>query len=167
MNKIDARALNQQMQYELRQQVVRINAKKSCFNMMSSITNRGKVRFMLYEKSMTAKVLITFMSRLIKDSERKIFLILDNLRIHHSKAVKAGLEDHKEQIEVLFLPSHSPELYPVGYLNSDLKQNIRSGLPARSAEDLKKKTRSFMCTLQNRSTHVRQYFKHPKIAHAA
>ena len=147
--------------------VVRINSKKSRINMISSITNRGKVRFMLYEESMTAKVLIKFMSRLIKDSERKVFLILDNLRVHHSKVVKAWLEDHKDQIEVFFLPSYSPELNPDEYLNSDLKQNIRSGLPARSVEDLKKKTRSFMCTLQNRSKHVRQYFKHPKITYAA
>ena len=147
--------------------VVRINATKSRINMISSITNRGKVRFMLYQESMTAKVLIKFMSRLIKDSERKVFLILDNLRVHHSKAVKDWLEKKKEQIEVFFLPSYSPELNPDEYLNGDLKYKIRSGLPVRSVEDLKKKTRSFMCTLQNRSEHVRQYFKHPKIDYAA
>jgi len=147
--------------------VVRINATKSRINMISSITNRGKVRFMLYQESMTAKVLIKFMSRLIKDSERKVFLILDNLRVHHSKAVKDWLEKKKAQIEVFFLPSYSPELNPDEYLNGDLKYKIRSGLPVRSVEDLKKKTRSFMCTLQNRSEHVRQYFKHPKIDYAA
>jgi len=147
--------------------VVRINAVKSRVNMISSITNRGKVRFMLYRETMTAKVLVTFMSRLIKDSDRKVFLILDNLRVHHSKVVKAWLEENKEQIAAFFLPSYSPELNPDEYLNGDLKHNIRSGLPARSEKALIKKTRSFMRKLQNRPKHVQNYFRHPKIAYAA
>lgn len=147
--------------------VVRINATKSRVNMISSITNQGKVRFMLYRETMTAQVLITFMSRLIKGSDRKVFLILDNLRVHHSKIVKTWLEDNQDQIEVFYLPSYSPELNPDEYLNGDLKQSIRSGLPARSEKGLVKKTRSFMRKLQNRPKHVRNYFRHPKIAYAA
>jgi len=147
--------------------VVRINATKSRVNMISSITNQGKVRFMLYRETMTSQVLIKFMSRLIKDADRKVFLILDNLRVHHSKAVKAWLADNKEQIEVFYLPSYSPELNPDEYLNGDLKQNIRSGLPARTEKELTKKTRSFMRKLQNRPQHVRNYFKHSRIVYAA
>jgi len=147
--------------------VVQINATKSRVNMISSITNRGKVRFMLYRETMTSQVLIKFMSRLVKGSDRKVFLILDNLRVHHSKLVKAWLEENKEQIEVFYLPSYSPELNPDEYLNGDLKQSIRSGLPARSEKALTRKTRSFMRKLQNRPKHVSNYFKHPKIAYAA
>ena len=147
--------------------VVRINATKSRVNMMSAITNRGRVRFMLYRETMTSKVLIKFMSRLVKDADRKVFLILDNLRVHHSKDVNAWLEENRELIEVFYLPSYSPELNPDEYLNGDLKGHIRSGLPARSEKELTKKTRSFMRKLQNRPHHVRNYFKHPKIAYAA
>lgn len=147
--------------------VVRINATKSRFNMISSITNQGKVRFMLYRETMTAQVLIRFMSRLIKDSDRKVFLVLDNLRVPHSKIVNAWLESNKDQVEVFYLPSYSPELNPDEYLNGDLKQSIRSGLPARTEKDLMKKTRSLMRKLQNRAKHVRNYFRHPKIAYAA
>jgi transposase len=147
--------------------VVRINAKKSRINMISAISNKGRVRFMLYKETMTSKVLIKFMSRLIRDSDRKVFLILDNLRVHHSKAVKKWLEANKEKIEVFFLPPYSPECNPDEYLNGNLKQKIRSGLPARSEKDLTTKTRSFMKTLQKRPDHVRNYFKHPRIAYAA
>lgn len=147
--------------------IVRINATKSRVNMMSSITNKGKVRFMLYRENMTSQVLIKFMSRLAKDSPRKVFLILDNLRVHHSKLVKAWLEENKELIEVFYLPSYSPEINPDEYLNGDLKHCIRSGLPARTEKALTKKTRSFMRKLQNRPHHVQNYFKHPKIAYAA
>ena len=147
--------------------VVRINATKSRVNMISSITNRGKVRFMLYKENMTSQVLIRFMSRLVKGADRKVFLILDNLRVHHSKLVKAWLKEHEEEIAVFYLPSYSPELNPDEYLNGDLKHCIRSGLPARTVKALTKKTRSFMRKLQNRPKHVSNYFKHPKIAYAA
>ena len=147
--------------------VIRVNAAKSRINMISSITNLGKVRFMLYRETMTAQVLIKFMSRLTRDADRKVFLILDNLKVHHSQIVKDWLEENKEKIEVFYLPSYSPELNPDEYLNGDLKHNIRSGLPARSVKELTKKTRSFMRKLQNRPEHVRNYFKHPRIAYAS
>jgi transposase len=131
--------------------VVRLNAKKSSINMISAITNHGKVRFMLYREKMSSPVLIKFMSRLIKDTNRKVFLILDNLKVHHSKKVAAWLEANHEKIEVFYLPSYAPEHNPDEYLNGDLKQRIRSGLPARSQNDLIKKTRSFMKTVQKRS----------------
>ena len=147
--------------------IVRLSATKSRINMISSITNRGKVRFMLYGETMTSKVLIKFMSRLVKDAPTKVFLILDNLRVHHSKDVKAWLEENSEKIVVFYLPSYSPELNPDEYLNADLKQRIRSGRLSRSETDLRKKTRSFMRTIQNRPKHVRNYFKHPIIAYAS
>ena len=121
--------------------VVRINATRSRINMISSITNQGKVRFMLYRETMTSQVLIKFLSRLIKDSDHKILLILDNLRVHHSKRVQAWLEERKDQIELFFLPSYSPELNPDEYLNGDLKKRIRSGVPARSEKELKTKNK--------------------------
>lgn len=147
--------------------IVRLTAKRASINMISSITNQGKVRFMLYRETMTAPVFIKFLSRLVKDAKSKIFLILDNHRVHHSKDVKAWLEKHREQIELFYLPSYSPELNPDEYLNGNLKQKVRSGIPARSQKDLIKKTRSFMKTLQRRPHHVRGYFKHPKVAYAA
>jgi transposase len=135
--------------------------------MISAITNQGKVRFMMYRETMASDILIKFMSRLVKDAGRKVFLILDNLRVHHGKAVKEWLEKNKEQIEVFYLPSYSPELNPDEYLNGDLKNKVHTGMPPRSEKELTQKTRSFMKKLQRRPNHVRNYFKHPRIAYAA
>jgi len=147
--------------------VVRIVAKKSHISMLSAITNQGKVRFMMYRDAMNSALLVKFMIRLIKDADRKVFLILDNLRAHHSKNVKQWLEENKEKIEVFHLPSYSPELNPDEYLNGNLKNNVHSGNPVRTQEDLEKKTRSFMRTLIKRPANVRSYFKHPKVDYAA
>jgi len=147
--------------------VVRLVAKKSQVSMISAITNEGKVRFMMYRSAMTTNLLLRFMTRLVKDAGRKVFLVLDNLRVHHSKIVKQWLEDHQEQIEVFYLPSYSPDLNPDEYLNGNQKTVVHSGDPIRDHNDLESKTRSFMKKLTKRPTHVRNYFKHPKVAYAA
>ncbi|WP_221913931.1 transposase [Thiorhodospira sibirica] len=46
--------------------------------------HRGKVRFRIYEGTLHAGLLIDFMKRLVKRCDQKIFLILDNLRVHHA-----------------------------------------------------------------------------------
>lgn len=43
---------------------------------------------------MDSDKLIDFMRRLVHDNAKKVFLILDNLRVHHSKKVQAWLENH-------------------------------------------------------------------------
>jgi transposase len=83
-------------------------AKRISLNMISTVTNQGKVRLMTYEGTMNAQRVIVFLKRLIKGSSRKIYLILDNLKVHHSKLVKAWAEKNKDEIELFYLPSYSP-----------------------------------------------------------
>lgn len=147
--------------------VVEIKAKRFSVNMVSAINNQGLLRFMIYESSMNARVLIKFMRRLIKDAGRKVFLILDNLKVHHAILVKEWLERHQDKIEVFYLPSYSPELNPDEYLNCDLKTGLRSSSPARSQKDLKGKILGHMRMLQKKSGRIKKYFKHPSIKYAA
>ena len=122
---------------------------------------------MVYDRTMTAQVLIKFMNQLIKGAKRKIFLILDNLRVHHSKLVAEWLAANKEKIELFFLPAYAPELNPDEYLNCDLKAGVHSGAPARNAKGLKRKVVSHMRKLQKLPDRVAAYFRHPKIEYAA
>jgi transposase len=147
--------------------VIRVSAKKERISMISAINNEGKVRFMMYRESMTSSRLITFMKRLIRDAGRKVYLILDNLRAHHSKDVSQWLETVKNAIEVFYLPSYSPELNPDEYLNNDLKSRVHSGTQALTVKDLKHKTGSFMRTLVKRPHHIKKHFNHPVVAYAA
>ncbi len=147
---------------------VRLSAKRVGINMISSITNQGKVRFMVYRQSMNAQILIKFLRRLIKgNSDRKIILILDNLRVHHAYKVREWLEGKEEKIEICFLPSYSPELNPDEYLNNDLKQGVHSKTLFRNINSLKNGVVSHMRMLQKTPKRVMNFFKHPKIVYAA
>jgi transposase len=147
--------------------VVEINAKRFSTNMISAVNNQGAVRFMMYGENMTAKVLLRFMKRLIKDAGRKVFFILDNLRVHHAKLVKAWLARHEDEIEVFSLPAYSPDLNPDEYLNADLKAGIRSAAPARNQADLAGKVLSHMRMLQQKPKRVAKYFEHPAISYVS
>ena len=81
-------------------------------SMISTVTNRGHARWMIIDENFNAENLITFMQALTRNTPKKIFLILDNLRVHRSRVVKAWLEENKAKIEVFYLPSYSPQLNP-------------------------------------------------------
>lgn len=144
-------------------------SKRFSVNMISSLTNQGKVQFMIYSETMNAQKLIEFMNHLIQSSERKIFLILDNLRVHHSKVVKAWLEqpEIENQIEVFFLPSYSPERNPDEYLNCDLKQGISNKQSPKDKEKLSQNVQDHMEMLQQNPNRVSKYFEHQDIQYAA
>ena len=147
--------------------VLRQTGKKHRVNMISAINNQGKVRFMFYKETMNGKRLITFMNRLIKDTGRKVYLILDNLKVHHSNVVGEWLEKHKDKIEVFYLPSYSPELNPDEYLNNSLKGRVHSGERAQNAKQLESKARKHMRHLQSHRNKVKMFFEHPCAAYAA
>ncbi|MBX7211572.1 MAG: IS630 family transposase [Verrucomicrobiaceae bacterium] len=101
---------------------VRQMSKRFGSSMMSAVSNRGSARWMVYQGALNSALLIRFLERLVRSMKgRKVCLILDNLRVHHSKPGKEWLARHREQIAVHHLPSYSPELNPDERLNRSLK----------------------------------------------
>ncbi len=123
-------------------------AKRFSVNMISTVTNKGKVEFMIYSGSMNADRLIEFMEHLIKGKKRKTFLILDNLRVHHSKIVKEWVIQNIKKIELFYLPSYSPEKNPDEYLNCDLKYGLSDTPSPRNEKQLKDNVENHMLMLQ-------------------
>ncbi len=142
-------------------------SKRFSTNMISTVTNRGQVQFMIYSGSMNSDRLIEFMEQLIKASSTKVFLILDNLRVHHSKLVKEWLEVEKNHIEVFYLPAYSPDRNPDEYLNCDLKQGMSAKPSPKSQEKLRDNVQDHMEMLEQSPCRVMKYFKHKSIQYAA
>ena len=133
--------------------------------MISAISSQGNVRFMVYQETMNQQRLIRFMERLVRVSRRKVFLILDNLRVHHGRFVAAWLERHAEKIKVFFLPSYAPEYNPDEYLNHALKISVHSGPLPYTTEDISHKIQSFMRTLQHHPSPVSNFFHHSLLSY--
>lgn len=136
-------------------------------NMISTVTNQGKVRFMIYEGRMAASLFVVFLGRLIRDAQKKVFLIVDNLRLHEAAEVRQWLAGRQEQIEVFYLPKYAPELNPDEYLNCDVKANVNEqGLP-HSREHLKSRLKAFMHKLSKLPERIASYFEHRHIQYAS
>ncbi|MDR1085235.1 MAG: transposase [Deltaproteobacteria bacterium] len=48
----------------------------------------GLMKYMTYLESMTAKLFIKFMDSIIRNSTKKVFLAVDNLKVHHGKLIQ-------------------------------------------------------------------------------
>ena len=142
-----------------------VETKRQRINMISAISSQGKVRFMVYQDTMNQQRLIRFMQRLVRASEQKVFLILDNLKVHHGKLAAAWLEKHKDKIEVFFLPPYAPEYNPDEYLNHALKIFIHSGQLPYTVEEISLKIQSFMRKLQHQPQFVSNFFRSPMLSY--
>lgn len=140
--------------------------KRYRINFIASVSNQGLVRFMLYAGKLDCLVFITFLERLIVHRERKLIWIVDQHPVHHAQAVQDWLKKHKHEIELVFLPSYSPQLNPVEYLNGDVKQGVHSQAPSRSFPQLHHRVLCHLRKLQKLPVRVRSYFQHPEIAYA-
>ncbi len=107
------------------------------------------------------------MKSLVKNAARKVFLVMDNLKVHHCKPVKEWLEKNKDRIEVFYLPSYSPELNPEERLNADLKLAITTSVPRRTKDGLLKETAEHMSKVKSSPERVKSYFKDKHVAYAA
>lgn len=147
--------------------VVRVNHNRHGCSVISTVTNKGEMRWMVFGGALNSAILLKFLRRLVKDARRKVFLVLDNLRVHHSKPVKQWLVENHHAIEVFHLPSYSPELNPVEAANAALKDAVTKHAPARKKGQLELFTSRFLRTLQRDREKVIALFQKDTVRYAA
>lgn len=113
---------------------------------------------MAFTESFDAKVMRRFLARLVGHFDHKVHLVVDRHSAHRSKTVRAWLADQKDQVELHFLPSHSPELNPDELVNADLERSLPHTHRARDQTELAAETRRFFHRRQRQPRIVRGYF---------
>ena len=147
--------------------VVVRTARRVTQSMISAVSNRGLMRFMFYEAALNADRFIAFLRRLIKDAGQKVFLIVDNLKVHHASKVKTWAAAHAHEIELFYLPAYAPDHNPDEYLNNDLKQKLRQQPQPATKDALLKNTRAVLRAIQRSPRRIQAYFKPPAVRYAA
>ncbi|MFM2069724.1 MAG: hypothetical protein RLZZ584_4633 [Pseudomonadota bacterium] len=143
----------------------------SHITMISALSNQGLVRFALHDGSINAARFIDFLQALVQDvaAPRKVFLIVDNLRVHHAKVVQDWLAEpaHHARIELFYLPPYCPEHNPDEWINRDLKTYLRQAAPIQDDAMLRTLAEQFMTRLRNARDFVKTYFHHTHTRYAS
>ena len=147
--------------------VVRPNHKRASVGLVSAVTNKGELRWMVLDGAVKAPSLLRFLARLVRDAAQKVFLILDRLPVHRSAKVRAWLAGREAEIEVFHLPGYSPELNPDEGVNGDLKQAVTRKAPARNKAQLRRAVVGHMRKLSKLPHRVRSFFRHKTFRYAA
>ena len=136
-------------------------------NMISVITNRGRLAFMVFKGRFTSIVFISFLRRLLRYIQRPIFLIVDEHPVHRSAMVKQWVARRGARLRLFFLPGYSPDLNPDEYLNNDVKTNAVGRQRPHTEGELMANVRGYLRSTQRQPQKVRRYFHHPSVCYAA
>ncbi len=147
--------------------VVRVTGERFSLNMISAISPRGNLRFMVVRGGVGARIFIGFLKRLMQGRRRPIFLIVDGHPAHRAKIVRTYVEALGGKLRLFYLPPYSPELNPDELVWNDVKNNgVARTLIAKPA-DLKKAVIGRLRYLQKTPEHVRSFFQAPETKYAA
>lgn len=122
---------------------------------------------MFHKETMNTDIFKNFIQRLETDIKVPIFLIVDNLRVHHAKSLQNWLDEEwkKKQFKLFYLPSYSPELNPDEYLNRDVKAHLSETKISKTVDELTETVRSHLEKKDKAS--IKRLFHKPEVRYAA
>ncbi|WJZ79575.1 IS630 family transposase (plasmid) [Paraburkholderia sabiae] len=147
--------------------LVRSTGKRFGCNMISAISNRGTLSFMVFEGTFKNATFIEFMKRLLKQATRKIYLIVDGHPVHRSVAVRRFVADNAEHLRLIRLPGYCPELNPDELLNQDVKTNALGKSRPTSKAELIGNVRRHLHRRQKEPHVIRNLFQEKHVRYAA
>lgn len=136
-------------------------------NMISAISNRGHLYFSVFEGSFTVPVFREFLGRLLKQTRRTVWLIVDRHPVHRAKHVQRWVEQQAGRLRIVFMPPYAPELNPDEFLNQDVKTNAVGRRRAKDKGELMANARRHLRSTQRRRDRVRSYFQAPSVKYAS
>jgi len=147
--------------------VVRVTGARFGFNMISAVSPKGQLRFMVVEGKVAAAQFCEFLRRLVYKAPRPIFLILDGHPVHRSARVKQLVKSLEGIIELFFLPPYSPELNPDENVWNELKNNGVGRMAVTGPDDLRRKVVDYLKQMQRFPALIRSFFLSPTTSYAA
>jgi transposase len=147
--------------------IVMTSGQRFGLNMISAVSARGLLRFMVVQGRVNGEQVCEFMRRLMYRARRPVFLILDGHSMHRSRLVKQCEQSYGGKLKLFFLPPYSPELNPDEQVWHDLKSNGIGRSEILSREDLEEKVVTHLETLKGLPKKIRSFFQLPMTKYAA
>lgn len=147
--------------------IVRTTGARFGVNMISAISPKGELRFMVVDGKMNGGRFCEFLKRLTHNAVSPVFLIVDGHPVHRSKMVKQFVASTKGKLRLFFLPGYSPELNPDELVWNDLKHHSIGKRMITGPDQLKRLVISHMRSLQKMRGKIKSFFMEPNVRYAA
>jgi transposase len=135
--------------------------------MISAITNRGALAFMVFQGKFQNPVFIEFMKRLLRQVKGKLYLIVDGHPVHRSVAAKRFVAGNADRLRLIRLPGYCPELNPDELLNQDVKTNALGRSRPTNKTEMIATVRSHLHRRQKQPRVIRNLFLEKHVRYAA
>lgn len=146
--------------------VVTVTGRRFSFNMISAVSPRGEIRFMIHEGSVTAPVFKEFLKRLMVGATKPVFVVVDGHSIHKAKLIKDYVDSLNGNLKLFYLPPYSPHLNPDEQVWAHAKRQVSKQF-VQSKDDMKKLAIGALRRLQKLPTLVKSFFRQPECQYAA
>jgi transposase len=138
--------------------VVKTSGKRQSINAISAVNAKGAFWYNVYPGKLNAALFIDFLRDFMKRRRKAVYLVLDSLPAHKTKAVEAHVQSTQGKLELHFLPTYAPDTNPDEFVWHHLKQNGTSKKPLRADESLKDRVTTDLSAIQNDPVLVRSFF---------
>lgn len=147
--------------------VIRATGQRFGCNMISAITNRGGLSFMVFQGKFKAPVFVAFLQRLLKQIAGKIYLIVDGHPVHKSGTATRFAATHSARLQLIRMPGYCPELNPDELLNQDVKTNGLGKSRPTTRTELIAIVRSHLYRRQKQPQVITNLFREQHVRYAA
>jgi transposase len=147
--------------------LVRATGQRFGCNMISAITNRGHLAFMVFHGKFDGRLFVQFMQRLLKHAPGKVYLIVDGHPVHRSLLAKQFVETNTRQLRLIRMPGYCPELNPDELLNQDVKTNALGKSRPTDRSEMMAGVRSHLHRRQRQPQIIRNLFQQKHVRYAA
>lgn len=146
---------------------IRATGQRFGCNMISAITNKGALAFMVFQGKFRAPVFVQFLTRLLKAVGSRIYLIVDGHPVHRSASVTRFVEQHAGRLTLIRMPGYCPELNPDELLNQDVKTHGLGKSRPGNRTELVKTVRSHLHRRQKQPQVIKNLFQEKYVRYAA
>jgi len=137
-------------------------------SLISAITSKGHMRFMIKEKGgVNSEVFIEFLKRLLAGAKRPIYLIVDRGPAHISKKTREFVKTLGDNFKLFYLPPYAPDRNPDELVWKHLKADTTGRMVTTGKADFKSKVVSSMRSLQRNAKKIRSFYQKPSLKYAA
>jgi transposase len=147
--------------------VVHTTGARFGLNMISAISPRGDMRFMLVKGRMAAATFCAFLKRLLHKARRPIFLIVDGHPTHRAARVRRFVAATRGRLRLFCLPPYAPELNPDELVWNNLKNQRIGRQSLTGPAHLRRLVLGHLRALQQRPATIRAFFQKPDTRYAA